>query len=268
MLIERHGTDGDIGRAINLIKELDGKVDAFGMGGIDLYLCCCGRRYTMRDAKKILVAAQKTPILDGSGLKNTLERRIISQLAKDTIDFCGKNVLVTAGVDRFGMAEALEKTKCNLLLGDLIFALGIPIPIRSVKSLSRYARVLAPLISQLPFSIIYPTGHNQDKTTPKHGKFFKWADIIAGDFLFIKHYMPEDLKGKVIITNTTTAEDVEELKERGLKMLVTTTPELSGRSFGTNVMEAASGKVELTTDEYLSLLEKLKFEPRVVKFEE
>ena len=35
--LERMGTDGDIQKAIATIKELDGKVAAFGMGGIDLY---------------------------------------------------------------------------------------------------------------------------------------------------------------------------------------------------------------------------------------
>jgi hypothetical protein len=43
-LIERIGTDGDMNRAIEMIRELDGKVDAFGMGGIDLYLVAGGRR--------------------------------------------------------------------------------------------------------------------------------------------------------------------------------------------------------------------------------
>lgn len=270
VIIERRGTDGDIDGAIKLIKELDGKVDAFGMGGIDLYLISRGHRYVMRDAKRILDAAQKTPIVDGSGLKNTLERKIINELSGNVIDFKGKNVLVTAGVDRFGMAEALEKTGCNLILGDLIFALGIPITIRSVKSLDGFARVLAPIVSKLPFSVLYPTGERQEETTPKHGKHFAWADIIAGDFLFIKRYMPSRLDGKIIITNTTTAKDVEELKQRGLRMLVTTTPELNGRSFGTNVMEAAlvavSGQRELTPEEYLSLLEKMQFRPRVVDF--
>ncbi len=270
ILIERRGTNGDIKKAIDLIKELDGKVDAFGMGGIDLYLVCAGRRYLLRDAKKILLAAENTPIVDGSGLKNTLERRIIAQLAENILDFKGKNVLVTAGVDRFGMAEALEETQCNLILGDLIFALGFPIPIRSVSSLANVARVLAPIISQLPFSLIYPTGERQEQNTPKHEKFFKWADIIAGDFLFIKRYMPANLKGKILITNTTTARDLDDLKKRGLRMLITTTPELNGRSFGTNVMEAAlvalSGKKELNSSEYLDLLEKLQFAPRVVNF--
>ena len=34
-------------------------------------------RYEIRDARKIVRAAKKTPIVDGSGLKNTLERRVI-----------------------------------------------------------------------------------------------------------------------------------------------------------------------------------------------
>ena len=44
-IIERIGTDGDINKAVSLIKELDGKVDVFGMGGIDLYLGRNGRKY-------------------------------------------------------------------------------------------------------------------------------------------------------------------------------------------------------------------------------
>ena len=74
-LIERIGTNGDIGKAIEIVKDLDGKVDVFGMGGIDLFLY--GRknkRYLLRSALPILKAAVKTPIVDGSGLKNTLER--------------------------------------------------------------------------------------------------------------------------------------------------------------------------------------------------
>jgi hypothetical protein len=61
------------------------------------------------------------------------------------------------------------------------------------------------------------------------------------------------------------------LKEKGVKMLVTTTPELEGRSFGTNVMEAVlvslAGKPynELTPNDYEELLEKIGFLPRIEK---
>jgi len=78
--------------------------------------------------------------------------------------------------------------------------------------------------------------------------------------------MPDDMKGKIVVTNTTTQEDVALFKKCGVQYLVTTTPVLEGRSFGTNMMEAAliaiSGKKRaLTRDEYNELLDKLSFEP-------
>ena len=91
---------------------------------------------------------------------------------------------------------------------------------------------------------------------------------MAGDCLYIKRHLPDDMKGKVILTNTTTPEDVTLFKQCGIKYLVTTTPVLDGRSFGTNMMEAAlvaiSGKGRpLTHDEYAELLAKLKLEPQL-----
>jgi hypothetical protein len=50
--------------------------------------------------------------------------------------------------------------------------------------------------------------------------------------------MPNNLDGKIIVTNTTTAKDREIFKKAGVRLLVTTTPILDGRSFGTNMMEA------------------------------
>jgi len=92
--------------------------------------------------------------------------------------------------------------------------------------------------------------------------------VIAGDCHYIKRFMPDDLNGKVIVTNTTTPEDVEIFRKAGVKYLITTTPVLEGRSFGTNMMEAAlvaiSGKGRpLTWDEYGEMIEKLGFEPQL-----
>ena len=71
---------------------------------------------------------------------------------------------------------------------------------------------------------------------------------------------------EVVVTNTTTPQDVELFRKCGVKYLVTTTPILDGRSFGTNMMESAlialSGKKRaLTRDEYEEILTKLAFEP-------
>lgn len=271
--IERIGTDGDINKAIELIHQLDGKVDAFGMGGIDLYIWAGTKRYTFRDGKRIARAAKITPIVDGTGLKNSLERRVIYWLQETgELDFKKQRVLLTCGVDRFGMAEALTELEADVVYGDLMFGLGMPRAIHSLRALHNAANILAPVVVQLPFKLVYPTGDKQLKEAkPRWQEWYQWADVIAGDYLFIKKYMPDDLRGKTILTNTVTAKDVEDLKQRGVSTLITTTPELSGRSFGTNVMEgvlvALSDKPwqQLTSQDYLAMLDNLRIKPRLEK---
>lgn len=271
--IERIGTDGDMKKMIEKIRELDGTVDAFGLGGMDLYVYAVDRRYTIRDAKRIVKAAQKTPIVDGSGLKNTLERRAIEYLSRHT-DLLreAKKVLLMCAMDRLGMAQALEKEGCTMTYGDLPFILGLPVPLSSLNSLARIARILAPIVGQLPFTMIYPTGEKQAVNKPRFQKYFLENQVIAGDFHFIHRFMPEELPGKTIITNTVTKEDVKFLRERKVKTLITTTPEMDGRSFGTNVMEAllvcmVGGKGELSEEQYGKLLVDMKLVPRILELQ-
>jgi len=272
--IERIGTDGDMQKMIDIITELDGKVDAFGLGGMDLYVHAVDRRYEIRDARRIVKAARKTPIVDGSGLKNTLERRAIEYLAEHTALFNDSpKVLLMCAMDRFGMAQALEAAGCQMTYGDFLFILNIPLPLRSLKTLAGFARVFAPIVVQLPFSMIYPTGEKQKVSKPRFARYFEAADIIAGDFHFIRRYMPAVLPGKTIITNTVIRADVDLMKERQVKTLITTTPEMEGRSFGTNIMEAllvclAGSKTKLTAEQYDRLLVELQIKPRIIELQE
>ena len=271
-IIERIGTNGDIKKAIEMIKELDGKVDAFGMGGIDLHLAGgANKRYVIREAIPIMKAAKKTPIVDGSGIKNTLEARVIEYLRDNKIiEFKGKKVLVSSAADRYNMTKAIIDSGADVIIGDIIFALGLPIPLKKLETFKRVADILMPIFSKLPFKLLYPVGNKQNESNSnKFSKYYLDADIIAGDFHFLKKYMPPRMKNKIIITNTVTSEDVEMLKAKGIHMLVTTTPEFDGRSFGTNVIEAilvaVSGKhpSEITEADYHNLLDKLDFKPRI-----
>jgi hypothetical protein len=269
-LIERIGTDGDMAKMLTLIRESDGSVDAFGLGGMDLYLQAVDRRYTIRDAVKIAAAAQMSPLVDGSGLKNTLERLVVQHLQQETDLLRGKKrVLIVSAMDRFGLAESLYEAGCEMVYGDLAFILGLPVRLRSLQTLAGLARLIMPIVRLLPFKMLYPTGKKQEVRKPKYPDYFREADIIAGDFHFIRRYTPEKLPGKVIITNTVTEDDIILLRAQGVKTLITTTPEIKGRSFGTNVMEALlvaykGSKSELKHEEYLSLLNELDFKPRIV----
>ncbi len=267
-IIERIGTDGNIDRAIELFKELDGKVDAFGLGGIDLHLHAGEKEYLLKDAKKIISNIQKTPIVDGSGLKNTLERMSIKQL-NQRINLSEKKVLMVCALDRFGMAESLQESGVDMILGDLIFGLGLPIPIKSLETLYNIAKFIMPVVSRLPFKLLYPTGGKQEDISNKYSKYYEWADIIAGDFHYIRKYLPLSLTDKQIITNTVTEDDIKLLANRGLNKLITTTPEFRGRSFGTNVIEAVLVSIldkplaKIKVSDYVNLLREVDFQPRI-----
>jgi hypothetical protein len=268
--IRRLGTDGDLERYVQLLAEHDGKVDAFGFGGFDIWLWSAGRKYTWREPRRFLEKVKQTPVLDGSGLKNGLERSTITWLQeKGIVDFRHANTLVVCAVDRFGMAEAVAEQGGPVVFGDLMFGLGIPIPIRSIGALRLLARMALPLVVQLPIKWLYPTGEKQREIVPKFGKYYAWADVICGDAHFIRRYMPDDLGGKTIITNTTTRQDVELFGERRAERLVTTTPSLGGRSPGTNIFEAAIvaalGKDpgEISTQDYEAALNAIGWEPTI-----
>jgi len=267
--VERVGVDGDVHKAVSLVTELDGKVDAFGMGGIDLWIRSRKRKYILRAAVPIANAAKQTMMVDGGGLKHILEERLINHLDKSgIIDFKGKRAFIVSAMGHFGLADALSHRGSELALGDFAFALGLPIMLRSADALDSVARFVAPLVCQMPFSMLYPTGKQQEENKPKFVEWYRWADIVTGDFLFMKKHMPLDMRGKIIITNTVTSEDVAELKRRGVSLLATFTPEMDGRSFGVNVLEATlvalSGKgKQATSQDYEQLVARLDLRPRV-----
>jgi len=269
--IERIGTDGDMEAAAQKYKELDGTVDAFGVGGADLGALVDGKWYPFYSVQPMVRFVKKSPLVDGGGLKNTLENKapaFLDKKIRDYINSRGRKALITVGVDRWGLSKSFAEAGYETVFGDLMFGLDIPIAIHKISQLKTLAALLMPVAGRLPFEWVYPTGEKQEKRTPKWGKYYQWATVVAGDCHYIKRFMPDDMQGKVVVTNTTTPEDVELFKKSGVKYLITTTPVLEGRSFGTNMMEAAlvavSGKGRpLTWPELTEMLDKLGFEPQL-----
>ncbi|MDX9917613.1 MAG: quinate 5-dehydrogenase [Gudongella sp.] len=270
--IERIGTDGDMEAAAKLFKELDGKVDAFGLGGTDLDAIIDGKAYPFYSIRPMVRYVEKTPIVDGGGVKNTLENKICKFLDSKLGDYLeeqGRRVLIPVGIDRWGLASSFANSAYDVIYGDLMFALGIPIPVRKISTLKNVGRLIMPVAGRVPFKLFYPLGEKQEKHVPKNEKYFHWATIIAGDFHYIKRHMPLDGMGKkIIVTNTTTSQDVEFLKQAGIKYLITTTPIMGGRTFGTNMVEAAlvaaSGKNRaLSWEEIDEMLESQNIGPQL-----
>lgn len=239
IVIERIGLDGDVEKAKRLYEELDGQVDAFGMGGVDMYLRLDGREYPLKAALKLIENVKQSPVVDGRGLKHTLERRIF-ELAAPALGGIPKfhKAFIPVAVDRIGLATAVSEVTDEVIFGDLMVALGIPLPVYGLKNFKRVAKIMLPIVSHFPMSMLY-YGSGGTEQEPKYQKYWQESDLIAGDFLFMRKYMPARAEGKTIITNTTTPENIALFKERGVHKVITSTPRYDGRTFGTNMMEAA-----------------------------
>jgi hypothetical protein len=273
--LSRQGTDGDFDKAVQRYADMDGKVDAFGVGGVEFFLRVAKKRYYFRDVSRIRRAVKISKIGDGNGVKGLLERRAFAALEKhlnekENKTLKGMPALLTTAVDRYGMGEAMFDAGLDMTIGDFMFTLGLPLPVKKLSTVRVLAAALLPIITQLPFQWFYALGSEQDKPPqPKWDKYYKQAAVLGGDFIQIRQFMPDDLTGKIIVTNTTTAKNVDELKQRNLHILVTVTPRLEGRSFGTNVMEATllalmdKPQSEVTDADFIELIDHIPLEPNI-----
>ncbi|MDK1028015.1 MAG: quinate 5-dehydrogenase [Anaerolineae bacterium] len=269
VIMERIGTDGDEIAARKMFKDLDGKVDALGVGGIDLGVGTPWKKYPLHAALKLVQDIKVTPFVDGGGLKDTLEARAVQHIEKKIgKKIKPKTAFLVAGITRYGLTMSFINAGYDCVFGDLMFGLDIPIALRGIKLVENVARIMLPVVGRMPLSMLYPTGDKQLEVTPKYEKYYQGNTVTAGDWLYIKNHMPEDMKGKIIVTNTTTPEDVEFLKARGVAYLVTTTPVMEGRSFGTNMFEAAlvaaAGKGRTLTDKELNqIIDEIGIKPQI-----
>ncbi|MCL6449217.1 MAG: quinate 5-dehydrogenase [Armatimonadetes bacterium] len=272
LLIERVGTDGNLRRAIELLKTYDGQVDVLSLGGVNIFLKAGAKRFALRDGLRLAAAVKRTPVVDGFGIKDTWERMMIDYLAKHFgWPRPGQTALICSALDRWGLTEALAAAGCRLIIGDAIFALGLAAPFSSLAAFSLVAGAVLPLFRHVPIRILYPTGKRQHNIRPKFSEFYQRADILAGDFHFLHRYLPPRLDGKTVISSTLTPVDREDLRCRGVRWLATSAPAINGRSFGANVWEAICVALldkplaEISPEMYPPLLKRAGIKPEVIR---
>lgn len=265
--VERIGTGGDEKAARRLFAELDGKVDCLGVGGIDLYVRLDGRDYPIHAALKLVQDVRQSALVDGRMLKYALEGRVF-ELAEPLLGGRPKfqRAFIPFGTDRIGLITAVSSMAEQVWVGDLMFMFGVPYAVPGLRQFKRLARVLLPIAGYLPISVLFPPGSKDEEPHPKYHKYWEQAELIAGDMHYIRKYSSPNLRGKTVVTNTTTEENIALLKERGVHRMLTTTPIYEGRSFGVNMMEAVitaySGKGrQLSIAELNALIDELQLKP-------
>jgi predicted amino acid dehydrogenase len=270
--IQRIGTDGDVERARKLVRQFDGEAAAIGLGEMSLLFQVGRCTYAHAEIQSIAKTAKATPVVDGTHLKNTLDRWSINQVASQQADlFRYRRVLILSGVARYALAQVLSRFTDQIVFADPLIHFKTPITLRSLRQLDLYARWILPLICRAPYARHFPTAPVPAATAARAEGVFKASDVIVGDSAYLRYYAPSDLRRKVIVTNTLSSEEIEELQQRGAESVVTlsTLPGNVDSSVDSDVVEAMLTVLmdrcptELTDDDYLQFASQWEYEPRI-----
>jgi hypothetical protein len=237
--VRRIGCDGSVERLAALLRELDGRVEAIGLGGLNFAYRVAGRSYPVPQAARLRRLVRGTPLVDGSFLKDTLERWVVGHLEEEHgLRWRESSVLVASVLDRFGLAEEMHRRGARVLAGDVFFALHLPGPFLDLGAFGLVARALLPALRLVPLTWLYPLGAEQDRPG-RAGLRLKGVQVLAGDCHLLLHRLPEDLRGRMVLVNSLWPEEERLLRARGAAGVATTMPPVEGRSWSANAWEAA-----------------------------
>ncbi|MGI9860251.1 hypothetical protein SDD30_02555 [Moorella naiadis] len=263
VFLKRYGCNGQPEVAARLLRELDGWVDALGLGGVNLFYHLAGKDYSCPLGQYLACQVRKTPLVDGSGWKRRVEITAVDLLPPLP---AGSPALVVSVLDRFWLAQALQQAGYVTLAGDAAFGLKLPLAV-SLPTFTRLGYLAMPLLARLPLAYLYPLGPHQEHSRPRFQHLYARARIIAGNWHFIRRNLPWHLNGQVFITSGTTPADRELLARRGASRLVTTTPTFQGISPAANALEAVLVALGAGEEEYLHLARKLNWLPRMIELD-
>ena len=271
--VRRIGTGGDVRLARRLVREHDGQVDAIGLAGMSVEFHVADRTYKHRETLRIAHAARYTPVVGGRGLKRILDRWAIRDLAaREPGIFTRKNVFFLSGVANWDIYSVMREFTENVSFGDPILHFGVPTVLEGERSFRRYARVSMPLLTRRPYVTFFPRGRTgEDLQHLLLSQPFQKADIIVGDLSLVLHFTPDDLRGKTVVTDTIDEDRLNLLRERGVDVVCTTTPEVfPNKRADLNVLQAIFiahlGKPpdQIGDDDYLDLIRLMEARPRVI----
>lgn len=261
-------------RARAIVAHYDGKVDAIALEGMPVQLKLGNFSQVHADGVHIREMATRTPVVDGSGVRDGLERWavMLADRAQPGI-FAEKYILMVPGLNHNGLIDEIAKHSPAIRYADPFVFFNLPdFPgVGSKQTLEQAAPPTLEQLAHLPYKLVHPrpgTPHLHRAESP-----FEHADLFVGDIGAIRRYAPQHLKHKTIAVEHATEEDIADLQARGASIIVTMLPGLDGKgSLGelpASVMEAvfvacrADPNLPLTEDTYLDLMADLDWTPHI-----
>ena len=276
--IRRFGTDGDHEKAAKLLLRWDKEAEAIGLGHIKFPPGIGPRYLKKKQTHKLseLGSQIQTPVTTGSALRDVSFEWALRFIEYKFGDYFNNvRCLFLSGMINYRIAKVMSEFTDNLTFADPILENGIPKFINSFKDLETYAQSAHEVLQWVPSKTL------TNSAVPVRAwneyilrKAMQKANIIVVPFYGFDDYLHkislEELGGKTIITSTAYDDRVAFLKERGVDVIIDTTPNVLERVVAPNVLEAlilaALGRKndQVHSDDLLEIISSQKMDPRVV----
>lgn len=270
--VVRIGTNKNIEKAESLIKEWQDKANVIGLGRVREHYSVGTKRFVQKNTRHLEELVKKIPVTTGSQLRNILHEWAIrhTQISQGNF-FNNSRVMFFNGVANYRAATVISEFTDNLYFSDPVIQLGVPKLLTSLEGLELYARGTHPLNKWSAPHVLSPSVA-PIKEWNKYilRKAAQKADVIAAGYEEMEHFTLEEMAGKTLLTSTISDERLEQLREKGVNMVVDICPKIFDVTVGINVIEALilaaldKKEGELNHDDFLEILETLEVEPRIL----
>lgn len=277
--VQRYGTDGDLEKAADLMLRWNKKVDAIGLGSIKIPYSIGSSERKTRETEELqkLASQMQTPVTTGAALRAVVQEWSIRHLQFKFGNnyFNNARALFFSGMEDSTLAKVLSELTDNLFFADPILEHGVPRLLNSYKDLQLYANRLHGVLQWVPGKRL------SMKAEPLRiwneriiQKAIQRASIVVVPYYGFHRYVEmcsrKDLEGKTVITSTAYDDRVALLAERGVEVIIDTTPRILERVVGISVLEAMAivalkkAMYQITDDDLLEIICDQRMEPRVI----
>ncbi len=276
--IQRLATDGDLEKAAEMLLHWHTKADAIGLDSFKFPTLGFSEMMEEEMGKlRELGSQMQVPITAGDALRTVLHewalRHIQFKFGNNYFD--NARVFFFSGVVNSTLANVMAEYTENLTFADPILENGIPAFLRSIGDLKTYATRLHGRLEWIPSrrlsSAMPPLRELNDYRVRQA---IRRASIIVVPYYDFDRYMErltaEELRGKTVITPTAYDDRLEFLRDRGVDVVIDTTPKILDRVVGVSVLEAmimaalSKPQEEITHHDLLEVISHQRMEPRVV----
>ncbi len=267
----RRGTDGDAAMALHMIAAAK-DIDALGLGMVPEHFTVGTDHFIRPRTRKLERAAGATPVTTGTRLREIVQewtlRSAQAELGKI---FNNARVLFLSGTLHYRLASVMSEFTENLTFADPVTQFGLPHLLHSLRALELYAAGSHPVLrlgagvervpALAPFRYF---NHLMLRRAVKD------AHVLVAPYEQLQHYGKAELEGKTVITSTVSDQRLEQLKQKGVRLVLDCSIQPFRQIVGLNVIEAMvmaaldKEAAAISHDDYLEIFTDLDLKPRLL----